>query len=106
MRSKIAEQILSEAPPESSIFARLYGDIVVRIHQLMQDQKISQRDLAGRLGKSPSEISKWLHGGHNLTLKSLAKLEAELNAPIIEVPQKVYSAKSAKSSKYSGSASN
>ena len=96
MRSKIAEQILAEAPPESSIFARLYGDIVARIHQLMLDQKVSQKDLAYRLGKSPSEISKWLNGGHNLTLKSLAKLEAELNAPIIEVPQKIYSEKSAK----------
>jgi transcriptional regulator with XRE-family HTH domain len=99
MRSKIAEQILAEAPPESAIFARLYSDIVVRIHELMQDQQITQRDLASRLGKSPSEISKWLNGGHNLTLKSLAKLEAELNAPIIEIVTGVPVKKSAKYSR-------
>jgi len=33
--------------------------------------------------KKPSEINKWLKGNHNLTLKTLAKLEAELGEPII-----------------------
>jgi transcriptional regulator with XRE-family HTH domain len=33
--------------------------------------------------KRPSEINKWLKGNHNLTLKTLAKLEAELGEPII-----------------------
>ena len=33
--------------------------------------------------KRRSEINKWLKGNHNLTLKTLAKLEAELGEPII-----------------------
>jgi transcriptional regulator with XRE-family HTH domain len=39
------------------------------------------------MGKKPSEISKWLNGEHNFTLRSLAKLEAELGEPIITVPK-------------------
>jgi len=37
------------------------------------------------MNKKPSEINKWLKGNHNLTLKTLAKLEAELGEPIIQV---------------------
>ena len=41
------------------------------------------KDQAIRMNKKPSEINKWLKGNHNLTLKTLAKLEAELGEPII-----------------------
>lgn len=35
------------------------------------------------MNKKPSGINKWLKGNHNLTLKTLAKLEAELGEPVI-----------------------
>jgi len=34
-----------------------------------------------------SKISKWLYGQHNFTLRSLSKLEAELEAPILYIPK-------------------
>ncbi len=83
MRSKVAKQILEETPDEVRIFVRQYTDIVVRINQLMQAKGYTQKHLAERLNKKPSEINKWLKGNHNLTLKTLAKLEAELGEPII-----------------------
>jgi transcriptional regulator with XRE-family HTH domain len=83
MRSKVAKRILEETPDEVRIFVRQYTDIVVRINQLMQAKGYTQKHLAERLNKKPSEISKWLKGNHNLTLKTLAKLEAELGEPII-----------------------
>jgi transcriptional regulator with XRE-family HTH domain len=83
MRSKIAKKILSETPEEVKIFVRQYTDIVVRIHELMQLKGLTQKDLADRMDKKPSEINKWLKGNHNLTLKTIAKLEAELGDTII-----------------------
>jgi transcriptional regulator with XRE-family HTH domain len=83
MRSKIAKKILSETPEEVKIFVRQYTDIVVRIHELMQLKGLTQKDLADRMDKKPSEINKWLKGNHNLTLKTIAKLEAELGGTII-----------------------
>jgi transcriptional regulator with XRE-family HTH domain len=88
MRSKILQQILDETPKEVEIFVKLYGDIVVRVHQIIKEKGISQKDLAERLGKTPSEISKWLSGDHNFTLRSLAKLQAELDEIILYVARK------------------
>jgi transcriptional regulator with XRE-family HTH domain len=83
MKSKIARKIQSEMPKEVRIFVRRYTDIVTRIHELMKSKGFSQKDLADKLNKKPSEINKWLRGNHNLTLKTIAKLEAELGGDII-----------------------
>lgn len=88
MRSKVAQRILAETPEETKIFARLYADIVVRVNQLLKAKGYSQKDLADMLEKRPSEINKWLVGEHNFTLRSLAKLEAELGETIINVPHR------------------
>ena len=87
MRSKIAERILSETPDDVRIFVRMYSDIVVRVNQLLKSRGYTQKELATKMDKTPSEISKWLNGDHNLTLKSLAKLTAVLGEPIIQVSQ-------------------
>ena len=86
MKSKIAQRIMSETPEETRIFVRKYGDIVVRINQIMRENGISQKEHAERLGKA-SEINKWLSGNYNLTLRSLTKLETELGAEIICIPK-------------------
>jgi len=88
MRSKIFQEILDETPEDVELFVRLYADLVVRINQLLRENNISKKELAEKMDKSPSEISKWLNGEHNFTLRSLAKLSAELGEPLLEVPKK------------------
>lgn len=88
MRSKIAKHILDETPEEVRIFVRKHSDIVVRVYQILKDKGWTQKDLARKLGKTPSEISKWLSGRHNFTLKSIAKLEAELGSEIVYIPRR------------------
>lgn len=83
MRSKVAKKIQDETPEEVRIFVRQYTDIVLRINHILKKKGFTQKDLADKMNKKPSEINKWLKGGHNLTLKTLAKLEAELGEPII-----------------------
>lgn len=85
MKSKVARRILDETPDEVRIFVRQYTDIVVRINQLLSAKGYTQKDLADKLHKKPSEINKWLKGSHNFTLRTLARLEAELGEPIIQV---------------------
>ncbi|MBN2891238.1 MAG: helix-turn-helix transcriptional regulator [Bacteroidales bacterium] len=87
MKSNIAERILANTPKDVEIFARLYGDLVVRINSILKEKNYSQKKLAESLGKKPSEINKWLKGDHNFTLRSLAKLEAELGEPILYIPK-------------------
>jgi transcriptional regulator with XRE-family HTH domain len=88
MRSKIAQRIMHDTPEETKIFVKKYGDIVVRVYQILREKGLTQKELAEQMGKSQSEISKWLSGDHNFTLRSLAKLEAELGSEIIYVPKK------------------
>ncbi len=87
MRSKIYQQLLDETPEHTKIFVEKYADLVVRIHEILEQKGISQNGLAENLGKKPSEISKWLNGDHNFTLRSIAKLEAELGEALLIVPQ-------------------
>ncbi len=88
MRSKTVDRLLKRTPKDVEIFVDLYADLVVRINQLLREKDISKKGLAERLEKNPSEISKWLGGDHNFTLRSLAKLSAELGEPLLEVPKR------------------
>lgn len=88
MRSKTVDRLLKSTPKDVEIFVDLYADILVRINSILREKGITQKELAERLDKKPSEISKWLSGEHNFTLKSLAKLSAELGEPLLVVPKK------------------
>lgn len=88
MRSKVLQRILDNTPKEVDIFVDWYADLVVRINQLLKEKGISKKELAEKMDKQPSEISKWLSGEHNFTLRSLAKLSAELEEPLLEVPKR------------------
>lgn len=89
MRSEATRRILKRISPDTRQFVRKYADIIVRINQLLAEKKMTQAALAEKMGKKPSEISRWLSGEHNLTLLSLCKLEVELEADIIYVPRPV-----------------
>lgn len=86
MRSEVAKRIINRTSDDTKIFARRYAALVVRLHDALISNHWTQKDLAIKLGKHPSEISKWLKGEHNLTLKSVAKLEAELGELFLDVP--------------------
>lgn len=85
-RNHALRSALQEVPEDVKIFVRRQVDMARRIREIMEDQNLTQKSLAKRLSKQESEISKWLSGEHNLTFRSLAKLEAALGEPILEVP--------------------
>lgn len=91
MKSKLYKQILEETPLETKIFVDKYSDLILRINQILREQGISQKELAENMDKKPSEISRWLSGNQNITLRSIAKLEAELGETLIEIPTKMLS---------------
>ena len=55
MRSKVAQRIQDETPEEVRIFVRQYTDIVVRINELLVERGYTQKDLAIKMNKKPSE---------------------------------------------------
>lgn len=59
--------------------------IVDRIHAILEEKGLKQKDLAVLLGKKESEISKWMRGTHNFTIDTVSAIESALGAPILQV---------------------
>lgn len=59
--------------------------IVDRIHSILQERGLKQKDLANMLGKKESEISKWMRGTHNFTIDTISSIESVLGEPILQV---------------------
>ena len=88
MRNKTVDRLLKSTPKDVEIFVDWYTDLVVLVNQLLLERGIDKKELTQKLDKNPSEISKWWDGEHDFTLRSLAKLSAELGEPLIVVPKK------------------
>lgn len=80
------DAILQETPAEVAQFGDKSMDIAHQIAAILKAKGWSQKKLADALGKKESEISKWLTGTHNFTLRSIAKMEAILKEDIIVAP--------------------
>lgn len=85
MKNKRFEERRKKISKDVDIFVNQSFDIVDRIHDILEKQGKEQKDLAQLLGKKESEISKWMTGTHNFTLNTLAKIQAVLGEPIIQV---------------------
>ena len=84
-RSSVLEERRKRVNPEIRQSVALSFRIVDRIHDILQEKGLKQKDLAQRLGKSEAEISKWMRGTHNFTIDTLVSIEDALNATIVQV---------------------
>src|ERR1035437_192546 len=82
-KEDVVDQFLGSTSKETEYFVQHTLDIAYQVSSLLKSNKLSQNDLSKLLGKEKSEISKWLSGNHNLTLKSISKLEGVLKKQII-----------------------
>jgi transcriptional regulator with XRE-family HTH domain len=85
-KTKVVERLQAKITVENRIFVKKNLAISEQIQTILKEKGLTQKQLAQRLGKNESEVSKLLSGQHNLTLKSIAKLEAELGTDIIVTP--------------------
>lgn len=60
--------------------------ISAKIKDLMDRQGLRKSDLAKKLSKEPSVITKWLSGTHNFTISTISEIEIALGAKIIDQP--------------------
>lgn len=78
-------QMVSQVPPEVKQEIDFEVDISNRIDSLMKKHHLTKLEFARKLGKRPSEITKWLSGQHNFTLRTISLLTAFFGERIIEV---------------------
>lgn len=83
MTNKIMDNIRLNTPAETNKQVDLCVAIANRVYELMGELGMKQRDLALLLGKSETEVSRWLSGTHNLTIATIAKIAIALDDDII-----------------------
>ncbi len=84
-RSSILENRRRQVNPEIRESVDLSFQIVDRIHEILIEKGLKQKDLAMLLGKKEAEISRWMRGTHNFTIDTLVTIERALQAPILQV---------------------
>ena len=81
MKSDIIQKLDRESSP---IFDKVAAKMrtAARIADAMKAVGLSKSQFARKMGKSPSEITKWLSGTHNFTIDSLQEISAVLGVEI------------------------
>lgn len=87
MKSQFVKNMINEIPEDIKLFSSIYAELTLKINEALKSQGLSKKELAKKLEKKPSEISKWLNGEHNFTLRSLCKLQCELGVELIRIPK-------------------
>ena len=83
MASEAYKRLMKRIPLEVQQRVNFNMEVAHEIHQTLKDQCLTHVDLAKRLGKYESEISKWLTGTHNFTMKTIQKIELVLGSKIL-----------------------
>lgn len=84
-KQKWFESKVKKVPHSVMSEVQLSADIIGRIDFLLKKKKMTQRDLAHKLGKSEAVVSRWTTGFPNLTLRSIAELSSALGEDLIKV---------------------
>ena len=79
------DELVAQIPKETRRHHNLLVEIGERIDEILKRKGWIQTEFAKAMGKRDSEISKWLGGGHNFTIATIAKIEAVLGEDIISV---------------------
>ena len=85
VQNPLFRQCLAEIPAQRRAEYELCQTIADRIDEILKQQHLTQRDLARLTGKRESEISKWMTGRHNFTMKTLSLISTALSTPVIRV---------------------
>ena len=84
--NSLLQDCLSQIPESAKVEFNLKFAIAERIDSILKKKGMSQKDLALKMGKRESEVSRWLTGRHNLTTKTIARISYILGESIIIIP--------------------
>ena len=88
--NRIMDEIRSTISPEMKMQMDLSVAIANRIYDILEAKGMSQKEFAKLIGKTETEVSRWLSGTHNLTVATICKISAALHENIIRVSGRSY----------------
>ena len=83
--NQIMDEIRSTISPETKMRMELSVAIANRIYDILEEKGMTQKDFARLMGKTETEVSRWLSGTHNMTLATLCKISIALGENILSV---------------------
>lgn len=83
--SDTLQELMGVIPLEVQLRTKLSVAIANRIESLMREAGYSKKQFAEKLGRRPSEVTKWLSGEHNFTIATLARIGAFFGTQIISI---------------------
>ncbi len=83
--NRIMDEIRGTIPPALKMQMELSVAIANRIYDILEEKDMSQKDFAQLMGKTETEVSRWLSGTHNLTIATLCKISVALGEDIIMI---------------------
>ena len=85
--AKHFREALAAAPQDVRQQMEWSFHIADEIDDALKAKGMTQKELAARLGSSAAAVSRWLGGGHNFTLSTLARISVALGVPLISVAE-------------------
>jgi transcriptional regulator with XRE-family HTH domain len=81
------DSILEGIDPKLEKQVELRMKLAVKIDKARKKIGLSKTQLAHRLSKKPSEITKWLSGTHNFTIDTLSDIQQLLGIELVNVDE-------------------
>jgi ribosome-binding protein aMBF1 (putative translation factor) len=82
---KLLDNLLAEITPEQQARTDRKMRIACIIDDAMKAKGLGKKQFADKVGRKPSEITKWLSGTHNFTIETLADIERVLEIRILNL---------------------
>ena len=83
--SQLFDECLSNVRDNVKIELDMSFALADKIDMILREKNISQKQLAKKMGKTEAEISQWLGGTHNSTLRTIAKISDALEVKLLTI---------------------
>jgi transcriptional regulator with XRE-family HTH domain len=84
----LLDNLLIEITPEQQARTDRKMQIACMIDDAMKAKRLGKKQFADKVGRKPSEITKWLSGTHNFTIETLADIERVLGIRILNLSRR------------------
>ena len=84
--SEMFQEEIAKVPIDLRLELDLSFAIADKIDAILKKKGMTQKEFAKKMNKTEAEVSRWLSGTHNFTLKTIAKITAVLGESIVTIP--------------------
>lgn len=85
LKGNVLKNLFEEMKEIEKVQIETKFNLANALENLLKNKGISKSEFAAKMGKSPSEISKWLSGKHNFTIDTLLEIGHALKVDISEL---------------------